>query len=125
EQTDFSNPSGSLTINRGNASDTLTVNALPDFNASLTIGGASTQFSTVNFAGAVTLAANNNLAAFATSTISLAAAGNLAVSGTGTLGLTTARDITLASGSIITTVNGNVNLSANQTQASGNFAGIT
>ena len=33
ETTDFTNPTGSLTINRGNAADTLTINALPDFSA--------------------------------------------------------------------------------------------
>src|SRR5262249_5414297 len=32
EQTDFANPTSSLTINRGSASDTININALPDFN---------------------------------------------------------------------------------------------
>src|SRR2546421_5706306 len=31
--TTFTNPTGSLTINRGNPADTITVNALPDFTA--------------------------------------------------------------------------------------------
>src|SRR5688572_44659 len=35
DTTTFANPSGSLTINRGVASDTLTLNALPDFDAGL------------------------------------------------------------------------------------------
>ena len=56
ETTTFANPSGSLTINRGNAGDTLTVNALPDFTAGLTIGSAGGEFSTVTFAGAVKVA---------------------------------------------------------------------
>ncbi len=34
--TNFSNPTTSLTINRGSASDVIVVNALPDFNASVT-----------------------------------------------------------------------------------------
>src|SRR5207249_7890945 len=61
ETTDFANPTGSLTINRGNAADTLAVNALPDFNASLTIGSAGSEFSTVAFAGALSLAASKPL----------------------------------------------------------------
>ena len=96
EATDFANPTGSLTINRGNAADTLTVNALPDFNASLTIGSGANPFSTLTFTGAVTLAANKSLSGDASSTINLPAAGSdLATSGTGTISLTTARDITL------------------------------
>mgnify|MGYP000909110720 CR=1 FL=1 len=72
----------SVTINRGNASDTISVNALPDFNAGLTIGGAATQFASITFAGAVTLATNQSLTGFATGTISLPnAASDLAVSG--------------------------------------------
>lgn len=75
EQTDFANPTGSLTINRGSTTDTLTVNALPNFNAGLTIGSAAGPFATVNLSGAVTLAAGNSLAAAAT---------NLNVTGSGT-----------------------------------------
>src|SRR5439155_11362451 len=48
ETTTFSNPSGSLTISGGNAADTLTVNALPDFTAGLTLGSALSPLSTVN-----------------------------------------------------------------------------
>ncbi len=93
ETTNFSNPTGSLTINRGTATDTLTVNALPDFNASLTLGSAGNPFSALTFAGAVTLAANKNLTANASGTISVSTANSdLATSGTGTISLTTARD---------------------------------
>jgi Ca2+-binding RTX toxin-like protein len=55
------NPTGTLTINRGNAADTLTVNALPDFNGGLTIGSQANPFAATTFAGAVTLAAGYNL----------------------------------------------------------------
>ena len=58
DTTSFPNPIGSLTINRGNASDKLTINALPDFTASLTIGSAANPLSTITLAGAMTLASN-------------------------------------------------------------------
>ncbi len=113
ETTDFVNPTGSLTINRGNAADTLTVNALPDFNASLTIGSAANPFGAVTFAGAVALATNKNLTADASGTISLSTStSDLATSGTGTISLKSARDITLASGSSMITVNGSILLEA-------------
>ena len=91
ETTDFANPTASLTIKRGNAADTVAVNALPDFNASLTIGSAGNEFSTITFNGAITLAANNSLAANASSAINLSNGANiLTTSGTGTINLTAA-----------------------------------
>ena len=62
--TPFANPTGSLTLNRGNAADTITIKALPDFNAALTIGAAATPMASVSFAGAMKLAANKSLALF-------------------------------------------------------------
>src|SRR6185295_14730779 len=38
EDTDFSNPTNSVQINRGTAADTMAVNALPDLTSSLFIG---------------------------------------------------------------------------------------
>ncbi len=128
EDTDFANPTGSVTINRGNAADTLVVNALTDLTASLTIGSAGGgEFSTVTFNGAVTLASGNNLAVFSSSTISLPnTASDLAAAGAGAISMTTARDITLASGASLTAEDGDVTLLANQqvTPTSGNFIGI-
>jgi hypothetical protein len=126
ETTDFANPTGSLTINRGNSADTIAVNALPDFNASLTIGSGANPFSTINFGGAVTLAANKNLSGDATGTINLStASSDLATSGTGTVALTTARDITLATGSSINVDGGGLTLSANAAgTTTGAFTGI-
>ena len=40
EDTDFANPTGSVQINRGNAADTMIVEALPDLTSSLFIGVA-------------------------------------------------------------------------------------
>src|ERR1051326_7721632 len=45
--TDFANPTASLTIKLGNSADTVTVNALPDFDASLAIGEAANKFATI------------------------------------------------------------------------------
>jgi len=91
ENTDFANPTASLTIKRGNAADTVAVNALPDFNASLAIGSAGNELGPITFNGAITLAANNSLAANASSTINLANGANvLTTSGTGTISLTAA-----------------------------------
>ena len=128
DTTVFANPGSSLTINRGNASDTITISALPDFNASLKIGGIGSEFGTVTFAGGLTLAVNKNLAANATGTINLPnTTSDLAVSGAGTVSLTTARDISLSTGSSIASASGTITLSANQqaTSTSGRFAGIS
>jgi hypothetical protein len=127
ETTDFTNPTGSLTINRGNAADTVTVNALPDFNASLAIGSADSEVGAVTLTGAVTLAAGRSLVLHALGTISLSNTNSdIATSGAGAVFFSTARNITLASGSSISTVGGDLTLNANQgaTPTIGNFRGI-
>ena len=127
ETTDFANPTGSLTVNRGNASDTLTVDALPDFNAALTLGSGPNPFSTITFTGGVTLAADKDLDGFASGTINLSnAAADLATTGTGSVHLVTARNITLATGSSVNVVDGTLQLSANNMASvtSGDFNGI-
>jgi CSLREA domain-containing protein len=63
ETTDFANPSGSLTINPGTASDTTVVNALPDFDAALTIGTSANPFGAITMAGAVTVTSSISVAA--------------------------------------------------------------
>src|SRR5207244_3608413 len=55
ETTDFANPAGSLTINPGNSSDALTLNALPDFSASVALGTSIASFGSLTFAGAMAL----------------------------------------------------------------------
>src|SRR5947209_7306478 len=69
-KTVFANPTGSLTINAGNASDTITINALQDFTAALTIGAAASPLSTITFAGALRLGLDKSLTAYASGTIS-------------------------------------------------------
>ena len=124
---DFPTPAGSLTLNYGTPNDAVTFNAMPDFNSSLVVGTAVFPFSTVTFAGALTLAADKNIAAFASSTISLSTANSdLALSGTGTMLLSSARDINLVNGSTIATVSGSLTLDANQqpVASTGNFMGV-
>jgi hypothetical protein len=63
--TDISNPTGSLTINRANAADTIVVNDLPDINAALALGSRNSPFSTIIFSGVVALDPNKPLSASA------------------------------------------------------------
>ena len=128
EFTEFANPTNSLTINRGSPADDITVldQVTSGFTASLTIGGVGAEFDQVTFDGPVTLASGKNLSVNATGTISLPnTTSDLATSGTGAIGLTTARNISLASGSSITTVDGALSLSANALgTTNGNFHGV-
>ncbi|MFO0866899.1 MAG: autotransporter-associated beta strand repeat-containing protein [Gemmataceae bacterium] len=75
ELTDFAAPTGSLTINRGNATDSLTLSNLADFatGASLNLGASGANFANFSFAGALSASA---LSAFGTS-ISNSAAANI------------------------------------------------
>lgn len=69
EQTDFSNPSGALTINRGSSTDTLQLAGLAstDFNASLNVGSSSSRFASTTFSGPITLASDKTISSFANS----------------------------------------------------------
>ena len=127
ETTDFANPTGSVTINRGSATDAFLSTALPDFNASLTIGSGLSPFGSIDFNSAITLAANKNLTVNASDTINLPSpASVLSTTGSGTISLTTTVDITLSVGSSISVVDGALNLSANQqaVPTTTNFEGI-
>jgi fibronectin-binding autotransporter adhesin len=87
ELTDFTAPTGSLTINRGNAADTLTLTNLSDFagGASLNLGSSGANFGNLSFAGAISA---NSLSAFGTS-ISNTAAANVAITGNASFAGTT------------------------------------
>ncbi|WP_254507965.1 hypothetical protein [Anatilimnocola floriformis] len=124
---DFPTPAGVMTVNYGTTSDTLTFNQMPDFNAGIVLGTAVFPFAGVTFAGSLTLAANKNIAAFASGTINLSTTNSkLTLSGTGTMLLSTARDINMVSGSTITTASGSLTLEANQQPiaTTGNFSGV-
>jgi autotransporter-associated beta strand protein len=127
ETTDFANPTGSLTINPASAADTLTLNSLPDFSAGLTIGSAANPVGSLTFAGALTLAADQDLVAFSSAKISLPnAASDLATSGRGSISLTSSRNINIAAGASVSTVDGGITFLMNQQAMplAGNFSGI-
>ena len=126
ETTDFSNPTSSVQINRGTATDNITVAALPDLTSSLFVGAPAAPFNIMSFSGAVTLASGNSLMAYSSGGMGLTGAGVLATSGTGQISLTTASGLTLPAGSSINTVNGALTLNANQQPGptTGNFYGV-
>ncbi len=126
---EFSNPTNSLWLRRGDATVDLNVLdlAVSDMTASLAVGEVSGEFDQVTFSGRLVLAEHKSLAVNATGTISLAtAAADLATSGSGAIELTTARNITLASGSSVTTVDGSIAVEANQQSVAsgGSFVGV-
>ncbi len=123
DTTVFANPSGSLTINRGNAADTLNVNALPDFSASLTIGSIGNPFSSIVFAGTLTLAADKNLSASTSGVISLpGAASSITTQGAGAI--TLQGDGSLASGASLTSDLGDITIDNSFRNIAGTFRGI-
>lgn len=127
EATTFANPTGSVTINRGNAADTIAINAMPDLNSSLTLGTTANPFSTITFNGAITFAANKNLSGDASGTVNLSGpTSDLLTSGTGTISLKTARNLVMAASSSLETVNGGITVEANQQvgPTAGNFIGV-
>jgi murein DD-endopeptidase MepM/ murein hydrolase activator NlpD len=127
EKTDFANPTGSLTINAGSSTDILTVNSVPDFSAGLTIGSATNSFGSLTFAGAVVVAADSNVTAYASGKISLPNVGSsVAASGVGSITLTTTRNIVVSTGANLSVVDGNLNLTSNAAGTTGgNFSGIS
>ncbi len=74
EYTEFTNPTNSLTILRGSATDNLTVLDLvgSGLNSSLTVGTTTDRFANVNRGSAVTLAASRTLSLYADSITSSA-----------------------------------------------------
>jgi hypothetical protein len=125
EQTDFANPSGSVTINRGDATDDLTINNLNNFTAGLTIGDGVHPLDQLTVAGNVTLAADKNLTVDATTIDFNSTPGRVVLSGNGAARLTADHWIGFSAGSRLTSVNGDIDLSANAAgTATGDFTGI-
>ena len=82
----------------------------------------------VDFNGPLTFAAGHGLTVFDMGTVSLPnTASDIATSGNGVVSITVLKNIVLASGSSITTVDGDVTLSANQqaAPAAGAFVGVS
>src|SRR5260221_183526 len=68
----------------------------------------------ITFGGKLTLAADKNLSATVVGEVFVQSGVQLALSGSGSVTLTSAQDFYFASGSSVTTVDGNISLSANQ-----------
>ena len=133
EAVTFATPTGSLTINSGDGNDTITIGSVDsNFAGSLSISGG-TGNDTVNLNADITFAADKSLdvdlqnddAAPGIDSINVGTNANLILSGSGTATLTASKSIALASGSSIVTVNGNLDVKANQqgTATIGNFPG--
>jgi autotransporter-associated beta strand protein/ELWxxDGT repeat protein len=129
ETVDFSDPTNSLTINCGDASDTLTIHALPDFTRTLSVGAPANPFAAVLIDGPVSLAADKNLAIVAAS---LAVSGAVQTSGTSGISLTASGggitidgSLTVGAGGATLTANGGISGIGNITNSSSTLATLT
>src|SRR5262249_19635719 len=137
ESVTFANPTNSLTINAGPGDDTVNINSVDadgPFNASLTINGDAGN-DTVNLNGSITFASGKNLdvdlqndngGTPGTDTINVGSNAKLALSGSGAATLRASQQVTMASGSGLSVVDGNLTIEANQQTpvASGTFVGV-
>ncbi|MFL5328733.1 MAG: beta strand repeat-containing protein [Gemmataceae bacterium] len=125
EQTDFANPTNSLKINRGNAADSITVNALPDFNRALTSGSSTAPFGSATIGGNVTLASGFAFTEFCKS-LQVNANVSVTLAGAGAASITATNNVSLASGAKISTVDGGLTINANTTAtAATGFTGLS
>ena len=132
EQTDFPNPSGSVTINGGTLKDSLTVSGLAANYPSLIINGGQGD-DTVSITGNITFAANANLdlnlqddvAPVGTDRVTVST-GQVITSGTGTINIQASQDVTVDSGALLQVENGTLTIEANQqaTSTAGNHHGV-
>ncbi len=119
EQTDFANPSGSVTITGGNLNDFIGVNALAANYPSLTINGGQGTDS-VNFNGNITFAVNKNLDVNLQNddptpgVDDVFVNGELITSGTGAVDVRASEDVIVNSAGRLQTQNGNLTVEANQ-----------
>jgi autotransporter-associated beta strand protein len=128
EYTEFTNPTNSLKINRGSASDNLAILDLfaSGLTASLSIGAVGSEFNNITFNGPVTLGSGKSLSANAAGTIGVNVGVGISTSGSGSVSLTTAKNIALDINSSINTGSGAITLSANQqvVPSAGDFVGV-
>jgi parallel beta-helix repeat protein len=125
-QTAFNNPTELLRIVAPGGTDTIDVDALAAVYASIEIAGDDAT-DVVNFNGSIAFAENHSLTVSDVGTVNLPnAASHIAASGGGTVSLTARKNIVLRPGSSITTVDGDLLLSANQQTlpTSGHFVGV-
>jgi hypothetical protein len=146
EDTTFANPTGSITINRGNAADTLSINNASNLTAALTVGTVANPFNSVSITGGA-LNLGLNPASIKSQTISVASpltAGTVDLKGTtsvsvmanitgGSGGVTIVGGgsstgntvgVTVSGATISTTNNGNVSVTGTGGVNSGNNHGV-
>ena len=121
-----------ITINLGNGNDTANIGTFAGTLPSVTVNGDAGN-DNVNFTGNITFATDANLdvnlqndsVTPGVDTFTVSAAKTLAFTGTGGLDARVSQYVVIGSATI-TTVNGNINIEANQqaTPTSGNFIGI-
>ena len=122
-----------ITVNAAAGADTINVGAFTGTLPNFTLNGG-TGDDTVNFNGDITFAANANLdvdlqnddVTPGVDNVSVASNANLLTSGTGTITVKVSRNVALASGSSLETVNGGITIEANQqgTATTGSFVGV-
>ncbi len=132
----FANPTSSLVINSGSGNDSVTVASVDTngpYNASLTINGDAGSDSIALIPDIVFAPGNkldvdlqNDAAVGDADRFLLSFNANIATSGTGTITIAASRDISLANGSSLEVVDGNLVLAANQqaTRTTGFFQGV-
>ncbi len=125
--TTFANPAELLQIVATGGTDLIRIDSLADGYASLMIQGDDVS-DVVNFNGPLTFAAGHGLTVSDVGTVNLPnATSDIASSGAGAVSIAALRNIAMASGSSITTADGDITLSANQqaTPATGSaFSGV-
>ncbi len=115
----FMNPTGLVTMTRGQETDDVTVETVPDFTAGLAIGTASTRFDQVTFAGEILPAANQSVQVYAGAEISLPnTTSAIVASGTGSILLDTTKNIFAGPSAKIRTDMGSIELTARQAGSS-------
>ncbi len=113
--TTFRSPSTTLAIDPNVTGDALTVGTLPQFGANLTLGASGDLLQTITFNGGTTFATDRNLSGFAKNRIRFENGIKLALDGSGSASLTTLSQIEFLTASGLSTVDGNLLLSANET----------
>lgn len=126
ELTTFSNPTNSITINRGRAGDDLTIAALPNFNRTLIVGSVANPFDVVTVTGLVVLNAGFASQIDATTIALSSSSSALVTQGSGNNTLRAVRNISMVTNSSVFAQDGAILMQANQggSPVAGNFKGV-
>ena len=128
ESVTFAHPTTSLTISAGTGNDTVNINGSGSgFVAAIVING-DTGFDTINLNSNLSLgdATPGNTGNLTVTAEAIHVTADIATSGTGAISLIASRNVSLSSGSSLTTVDGEMLVQANQQlmPTAGNFVGV-